>query len=412
MASAGKVRRWAAKKGAETPAAGVSTPLTEEQKEEKQQQQKQQGGALEQQVVAPPKLSAGQVVLARSGVKSLASTAFASGVRLAYTQRYAEEIARVQQLLPPGSRWVDSHCHFESILGRTWRGGGKPQVMEGEEILDLEGLVRSWPEGLDGCISNFVFKRLSKPGARLSEWGWIEEHLPQFSASGPVGSKIWFTIGLHPHDAGNWDAAAEQKVRKLAQHPKCVGIGECGFDFFKHSEEEAEKQEQAFRAQAQLAVELGKALVIHARQAESLCLKVLSDLVPESHPIHLHCFSDSLSHALLMCQRWPNLRIGFTGSVTFTPKLAKGKGKGKGKGGSQDSEPVVDRIEELLLGVPLERLLLETDGPYMAPEPFRGQTAHPGLVHRVAEKIAQVKGVPLAQVMEATRMSTRVVYGI
>lgn len=331
-----------------------------------------------------------------------------------YARRYAEDLARVQALLPPAARWLDSHCHLESILARTWRGGGKPQVVLNEANVDLPGLVASWPEGLDGCVCNCVFKSLSKPGARVSEWGWIEENLGLFAPESTVGRKLWFTIGLHPHDAGNWDEAAEEKVRRLCRHPKCVAIGECGLDFFKHSQDEAAKQERAFRAQARLAVELGKPLVVHARKAEDLCMQVLRDVVPPQHPIHIHCFSDSLAHAEELCERWENLRIGFTGAITFAPKgPGKGKAKGKGKAGApQREEGGPEHFEELLRRLPLARLLLETDGPYMCPSPFRGQTAHPGHVHRVAERIAEVKAVPLAEVMAATRASCRAVYGI
>jgi len=331
-----------------------------------------------------------------------------------YARRYAEDLARVQALLPASARWLDAHCHLESILQRTWRGGGKPQVLLHEESVDLPRLVASWPPGLDGCVCNCVFKRLSKPDARVSEWGWIEENLDMFGPDSPVGHKLWFTIGLHPHDAGNWDLQAEEKVRKLCKHPKCVAIGECGLDFFKHAQDEAAKQERAFRAQARLAVELEKPLVVHARQAEGLCMEVLRDLLPPQHPIHVHCYSDSLQHALELCERWENLRIGFTGAITF-PAKSPGKGKGKAKSKGKAQQPEADgpeHFEELLRAIPLARLLLETDGPYMCPGPFRGQTAHPGHVHRVAERIAEVKGVPLAEVMAATRESCRVVYGI
>jgi len=350
-----------------------------------------------------------------ASLAAVAAPAFNTGVQMAYARQYAEDLARVQALLPPSAHWLDSHCHLESILARTWRGGGKPQVVMNEALVDLEGLVASWPPGLDGCVCNCVFKRPSKPGARLSEWGWIEENLHMFGPESPVGRKLWFTIGLHPHDAGNWDGEAEERVRRLCGHPKCVAIGECGLDFFKHAQDEAAKQERAFRAQAGLAVELGKPLVVHARQAEALCVSVLRDLVPPRHPIHIHCYSDSLQHALELCERWENLRIGFTGAITFPARGggAKGKAKGKDKGKAQQRAPDGPEHQvELLRGIPLARMLLETDGPYMCPSPFRGQTAHPGHVHRVAERIAEVKGVPLAEVMAATRESCRVVYGI
>jgi len=345
------------------------------------------------------------------GETRLAVPGFAAGVQAEYARRYAADLERVQQLLPETARWMDSHCHLESILARTWRGGGKPQVLASEALVDVYGLVASWPAGLDGCICNCVFRRLSKPDARVSEWGWIDENLHIFAIASSVSHRLWFTIGLHPHDADNWDSAAERKVRDMCVHPKCVAIGECGLDFFKHGRDEAEKQLRAFRGQVQLAVELNKPLVVHARRAEDLCMQVLSDLVPRHHPIHIHCYSDSVRHALQLCEQWENLRIGFTGSITFLPKnRPKGGGKAKAKIDSQLEGP--EHTWDLLRCIPLSRMLIETDGPYMCPEPFRGQTAHPGHVHRVAEKIAEVKGVPLLEVMEATRESCRVVYGI
>jgi len=341
------------------------------------------------------------------------SRAFAAGVRIAYMQRYVADLERLAARpdLSRNARWFDSHCHLESILQRSWRGGGKPQVLENEPLVSLQELVESWPAGLEGCVANFVFKRQSKPG-NPSEWVWIEQNLHAFAPDSPIGQKLWFTIGLHPHDARNWDSFAEKTVRRFSAHPKCVGIGECGLDFFKHDKQEAELQLHAFRAQAKLAVELGKALVVHgrltSREYEEMCLRELENLVPSDHPIHIHCYSDSLRYAHELMERWPNLRFGFTGAITFrdAPKGAKGKGKAK----PQDSKKGQEHCKQLVQGLPLERLLIETDGPYMCPEPFRGQTAHPGHVHRVAEQIAEWKNVTLEEVMAATWQSTVTVY--
>merc|ERR1712232_1522313 len=194
------------------------------------------------------------------------------------------------------------------------------------------------------------------------------------------------------------------------------GVGECGLDFFKHEDSQAKRQLVVFRAQARLAVELKKALVVHARlvtpENEQLFLQALSEEVPRDHPIHMHCFSDSLESAHELCRLWPKLRIGFTGSITFKDRDGgKAAGKGvKGKGGNVEKKGEA-KNQELIRGLPVERLLLETDGPYMCPEPFRGQTSHAGHVHRVAEKIAEWQGTSLGEVMAATRASNRVVYG-
>lgn len=351
------------------------------------------------------------------------SAAYAQGTRAMFMERYRADLQRLmdREDLPADARWFDSHCHLESILQRSWRGGGKPQVTENEPDVNLEEMVSLWPEGLDGCISNFAFRRESKPGIP-AEWTWIDHNLNFFEAGSAIQHKLWFTIGIHPHDAANWDAAAEENVRRLARHPKCVGIGECGLDFFKHDPSEAELQLRTFRAQAKLAVELRKALVIHARlttaENEAMFLKELKEIVPPDHPIHVHCFSDSLAYAEELMAHWPKLRIGFTGAITFRDrdKGKGGKGKGKdgkdGKDGKGKAKKGEEHCRELVQGLPLERLLIETDGPYMCPEPFRGQTAHPGHVHRVAERIAEWKRVRLGDVMSATWKNTMMVYGL
>ena len=212
----------------------------------------------------------------------------------------------------------------------------------------------------------------------------------------------------------------KQRARRFAKHPKCVGIGECGLDFFKHSRtdpSEVERQLRAFRGQAQLAVELGKALVVHARMVtaenEELCFNTLSELVPVHHPIRMHCFGDSLEFAKALCARWPKLRIGFTGAITFRDKPKKdGKGKAKGKGGVVENKGE-EHCAELIRGLPLERLLIETDGPYMCPEPaqFRGQTAHRRLEAWVRaqteERLGQIHQVPMRLPMRRRRAIVR-----
>merc|ERR1711957_498527 len=94
------------------------------------------------------------------------------------------------------------------------------------------------------------------------------------------------TIGIHPHDAKSWNADAEATVRRFVRHPGCVGVGECGLDFFKHDKQDAQLQLRAFRAQVQLAVELGKALVVHARlvtpENEAMFREELEQFVPKT----------------------------------------------------------------------------------------------------------------------------------
>merc|ERR1711862_284906 len=108
--------------------------------------------------------------------------------------------------------------------------------------------------------------------------------------------------------------------------------------------------------------ELGVALVVHARNAEHYLFEVLCELVPVQHPVHVHCYTDSLDQCLHLCDAWENLMIGFTGCVTFGGDYTKGKGKGQSRGtyrGHPHDKP--EHFEELLRYVPVERMLIETD---------------------------------------------------
>mmetsp|Transcript_74891 Transcript_74891/g.193291 ORF Transcript_74891/g.193291 Transcript_74891/m.193291 type:complete len:118 (-) Transcript_74891:15-368(-) len=113
--------------------------------------------------------------------------------------------------------------------------------------------------------------------------------------------------------------------------------------------------------------------------------------LPPSHPVHVHCFTASLAMAQELLARYSRLWLGFTGVVTF---------KSAGD------------VREVLAHAPLERILLETDGPFMAPVPHRGRVAHPGHVAHIAEAVAKVKGVPVEDVLRACRESTRHIYGV
>ena len=150
-------------------------------------------------------------------------------------------------------------------------------------------------------------------------------------------------------------------------------------------------QRRAFVDQMALATELGAPLVVHTRDAEEDTLELMRANLPRDAKVHVHCFTSSLELADALLAAFPNLCLGFTGACTFKN---------------------AEEIRAVVRATPLERILLETDGPYMAPEPHRGTVAHPGMVPHVAAKIAEVKGVDVAEVFEATREATRRTYGI
>ena len=150
-------------------------------------------------------------------------------------------------------------------------------------------------------------------------------------------------------------------------------------------------QRKVFAKQMDLAVSLKKPLVVHTRFAEEDTLELMEKHLPTEHPVHVHCFTSSNTLAQALLERFSSLRLGFTGVVTFKN---------------------APEVQEVVRNTPLERILLETDSPYMAPEPFRGRIAHPGHVSYVADKIASLKGVSRAEVLATCRKSTRLIYGI
>eukprot|EP00930_Biecheleria_cincta_P025871 TRINITY_DN18348_c0_g1_i1.p1 TRINITY_DN18348_c0_g1~~TRINITY_DN18348_c0_g1_i1.p1 ORF type:complete len:185 (+),score=37.23 TRINITY_DN18348_c0_g1_i1:534-1088(+) len=179
---------------------------------------------------------------------------------------------------------------------------------------------------------------------------------------------------------------------------KVVAWGECGLDYFDKNTRQQKKdvefralQRKVFARQLDLAASLEMPLVVHTRFAEEDTLELMERHVPESQLVHVHCFTSSLGLARALLHRFPRLYLGFTGVVTFKN---------------------APDVQEVVREVPLERMLLETDGPYMAPEPHRGRVAHPGHVAHVAKQVALLKDRPLEEVLKQCRENTRRIYGI
>ena len=178
---------------------------------------------------------------------------------------------------------------------------------------------------------------------------------------------IYAAVGTHPDDAGNIGDDILDAYRELCSHSKVKAIGEIGLDY--HYEDIPRAQQLVcFRKQMELARELDLPVIVHEREAHADGMAVVEEF-PEVKGV-FHCFSGSAEMAKWLTDRgW---YIGFTGVVTF--KNAR-------------------RALEAAAAIPLERIVIETDCPYMAPEPFRGRRNTPGYVYRVAEKLAELRGV-------------------
>ena len=189
-------------------------------------------------------------------------------------------------------------------------------------------------------------------------------------------SWVWTAVGSHPDDADKVDAVRIGVYRKLCENPRVKAIGEIGLDYH-YEDVPRETQQKAFRMQMQLARELGLPVVVHEREAHEDGLRIIDEF-PEVQGV-FHCYSGSLEMAKELVKRgW---YIGFTGVVTF--KNAR-------------------KAVEVAQNIPLERILIETDCPYMAPEPFRGRRNDPSLVPYVAAKIAALRGLSQEEVGAAT----------
>ena len=187
---------------------------------------------------------------------------------------------------------------------------------------------------------------------------------------------IWAAVGSHPDDADQVDEARILMYRKLARHSRVKAIGEIGLDY--HYEDiPRDVQQHAFRLQMALAEELELPVVIHEREAHGDALTII-DEYPSVKGM-FHCFSGSVEMAEeLLKLGW---MLSFNGAITF--KNAR-------------------KAPEVIAAVPLERMMVETDAPYLTPVPFRGKRNDSGYVHLVAEKIAQLKGLPAEQVERQT----------
>jgi len=192
---------------------------------------------------------------------------------------------------------------------------------------------------------------------------------------------LYATVGIHPHEADDFNPETEEEIRVLAKKNKVVAIGEIGLDYFKGYSRQ-ENQLPLFLTFIKLAKELNLPLVIHTREAQVDTLKVLKEALPVRGVVH--CFSGDKVF-LKEC-----LDLGFL--VSFTCNVTYKK---------------AGALREIIKSVPVESLLLETDAPYLAPEGSRGKRNEPAQVRMLAELVAELKGLKFEEVAEATTANAR-----
>lgn len=187
---------------------------------------------------------------------------------------------------------------------------------------------------------------------------------------------IWASVGIHPHDAGT--ALDTQRLKDLAQHERVVAIGETGLDY--HYDFAPKKSQIAwFEAQIALAIELQKPLIIHCRLAAEDCLEIL--IANSAYKVGgvFHCYSENADFAAKL--REINFMVSFPGILTFKKS---------------------EEMRKTAAAIPLDQIMLETDGPYLAPEPYRGKRCESAFMLKTAEVLAKIKGISIQELASTT----------
>lgn len=242
--------------------------------------------------------------------------------------------------------FVDSHCHI------------------------------NFPD-LAGCLPQ-VFERMAANEVTHALCIGVElEKFPEIRTLAETYANVYASVGVHPDHEGCAEPTVEELVA-LADHPKVVAIGETGLDYFRLTGD-LEWQRARFRTHIRAARTCCKPLVIHTRAAADDTLAIMREENAGEAGGVMHCFTESLAVAEAALDL--GFYISFSGIVTFKNAAA---------------------LRKVAAAVPLERMLIETDSPYLAPVPHRGQTNEPGFVKHVAEEIARVHGTTPEAVGEAT----------
>ncbi|KAK2956200.1 putative D-aminoacyl-tRNA deacylase [Blattamonas nauphoetae] len=215
---------------------------------------------------------------------------------------------------------------------------------------------------------------------------------------------IYSCFGIHPHNAKEYTDQIENKIVEIftthRNTGKALAWGEMGLDYH-YNKSPKETQKTVFARQLQKAVSLGLPLVFHLREADDDALAIIRQHVPKDHRFHVHCYTSPPPFATAVLAEFTNayfgmnflfsILSGFTGVMTF---------------------PNSKEVQESVSVVPLNRILLETDAPVMAPVPLRGRPCHSGMIPHIAQKIADIKKVPVEEVYTQTRQNTKDMYGI
>lgn len=239
-------------------------------------------------------------------------------------------------------------------------------------------------EDLDAVISNaktFGVEKIIIPSVNRDSFERVIEISNKYD-------EVYCALGIHPTEAQKAEDKDFNKILELASDRKVVAIGECGLDYY-WDKSFVNEQKEIFAKQLTIAKQLKKAIIVHDREAHKDTYDIICGNIKDEIPVVMHCFSGSLEFAKECVKKGFYIALG--GVVTF--KNAK-------------------KAHEIAKEIPLEYLLLETDAPYLTPEPYRGKRNEPAYVKFVAETIAQIREISFDEVAQATTKNAKNVFGI
>ncbi|MDP2329402.1 MAG: TatD family hydrolase [Reyranella sp.] len=243
---------------------------------------------------------------------------------------------------------IDSHCHLDF-----------PELADDEAGV----LARARTAGVAGMLTI---------GTRLDQFERVR-------AIAERHGNVWCSVGVHPHEAKEEGQRTPDRLVEATHHPKVVGIGETGLDFYyQHSPRD--EQVESFRAHIAASRQTGLPLIVHTRDADRETIDILEEEAGKgAFPGLIHCFTSGPEVA--RCALALGFYISISGIVTFK---------------------AAEDLRGIVRDIPLDRLLVETDSPYLAPVPKRGKTNEPAYVAHTAAKVAELKGVSVSELEEAT----------
>ena len=249
--------------------------------------------------------------------------------------------------------FVDSHCHL------NYKG-----LVEEQQAV----LARARAAGVDAMLNI---------STRASEWDAV-------IGVAEREADVWASVGIHPHEADEHPDVQTATLVERAEHPRVVGIGESGLDFY-YDHSDRERQRASFRAHLAAARDTGLPIIVHTRDAEQDTAEILADEMGKGvYPGVIHCFTASADFARKALDL--GLYISISGIVTF--KNARD-------------------LQETARELPADRLLIETDSPFLAPVPHRGRPCEPAFVADTARFLAELRGEPIEQLADRTSANFR-----